>query len=119
MLNFSQTGSKEASGLTGLLSAGEKMRHRIDPRTAIQIQCLPLYSILAVLKIRNVDYFSLDVEVAELRVLKKVRDTIDLLSPYGYNLTNTLILDIILARNTTLPAARSQIYSLFKFTSGM
>ncbi len=64
MLNFSQTGSKEAKSLTGLLSAGEKKRHRVDPRTAIQVQCLPLYSIFAALNIRHVDYFSLDVEGA-------------------------------------------------------
>ena len=132
MLNFSSTGSKEASGLTKLMSPGQKKRQSVDPKTAIQVQCLPLYSILAALNIRHVDYFSLDVEGAELQVLKtipftevtidvisvekrvvedeaateqKVRDIIALLSPYGYNLTNTLILDIILARNTTLLGA--------------
>jgi len=69
MLNFSSTGTKEASGLTGLMSPGQKMRHRVDPKTAIQVQCLPLYSILAALNILHVDYFSLDEDpVFTLRV---------------------------------------------------
>ncbi len=110
------------------------MRYRVDPETAFQAQCLPLYSILAALNTQHVDSFCLDVDGAELQVLKtvhfddipidvicvekrvmedesateqKVRDIIALLLPYGYNLTNTLILDIILARNTILVAARS------------
>ena len=134
MLKFSSSRrSKEASGLTALMSPGQKLRHRVDPKTAIQVQCLPLYSILAALNIRHVDYFTLVVEGAELQVLKtipfndvtidvisvevrvmgdkaateqKLRDVVALLSPFGYNLTNTLLLDIILARKTT-PVARS------------
>ncbi|KAK8378923.1 hypothetical protein O3P69_009571 [Scylla paramamosain] len=37
-----------------------------------EVQCLPLYSILLALNTTTVDYFSLDVEGAEMRVLKTI-----------------------------------------------
>ena len=37
-----------------------------------EVQCLPLYSILLALNTTTVDYFSLDVEGAELGVLKTI-----------------------------------------------
>ena len=36
------------------------------------IQCFPLYSILLAINKTNVDYFSLDIEGAELKVMKTV-----------------------------------------------
>ena len=43
------------------------------------IQCLPLYSILLALNVTKIDYFSLDVEGAELGVLKTIPfDVIDI-----------------------------------------
>ena len=59
------------------------MRYRVDPETAFQAECLPLYSILAALNTHHVDSFSLDVDGAELQVLKTVHFddiTIDVIS---------------------------------------
>ena len=38
----------------------------------IQVQCFPLYSVLKALDIRQVDYFSLDVEGAEYAILNTI-----------------------------------------------
>lgn len=38
----------------------------------IDVQCFPLYTYLLALKVKTVDYFSLDVEGNELEVLKTI-----------------------------------------------
>ena len=38
----------------------------------IEIQCLPLYSILLALDVTTVDFFSLDIEGSELEILKTI-----------------------------------------------
>jgi hypothetical protein len=97
-----------------------KKMHRIKP---IKVQCFPLYSILAALGVSHVDYFSLDIEGAEVEVLKtipfsdltfdafsvekrlvddisgteeKEREIVDILSNYGIKLRKTLKMDVIL-----------------------
>lgn len=39
---------------------------------SVQVQCFPIYSILAALNRTEVDYFSLDIEGDELAVLKTI-----------------------------------------------
>lgn len=41
-------------------------------RKTIQVQCFPLYSVLAALDFPKIDYFSLDIEGAEFQVLKTI-----------------------------------------------
>lgn len=43
-----------------------------DTNTIQIVQCMPLYSLLAAIKVTTVDYFSLDVEGNELEVLKTI-----------------------------------------------
>lgn len=38
----------------------------------VEVQCFPLVSYLAALKVKTVDYFSLDIEGAEFSVLKTI-----------------------------------------------
>ncbi|KAK2141270.1 hypothetical protein LSH36_1131g00010 [Paralvinella palmiformis] len=123
IMNF--TAIRDAGGLNELISEGQKDRYNIDAKVSTPIQCLPLYSILSAIGVSHVDYFSLDVEGAEIDVLKtipfdevridvvsvekriigdkvgtdeKEEAVVSLLSGYGYNLTNKMRLDIMLAR---------------------
>ena len=97
----------------------------MEKKTPVQVQCFPLYSILAALNTHHVDFFSLDIEGAEIDVLKtipfgdvtfdsisvekrvlgdenaserKERDVINILAPHGIELRKRLKRDIILAR---------------------
>ena len=64
----------EARRNTGRLTDDliENKRDSIDQHSVIVAQCFPLASILLALKQTTVDYFSLDVEGAELAVLKAI-----------------------------------------------
>ncbi|XP_047737147.1 uncharacterized protein LOC108678160 [Hyalella azteca] len=42
------------------------------PKNVVEVQCLPLFSLLLALNVTTVDYFSLDVEGLELEVLKTI-----------------------------------------------
>lgn len=48
------------------LETGQKKNNHVP------VQCLPLYSILLALNTTTIDYFSLDVEGAEMKVLKTI-----------------------------------------------
>lgn len=47
----------------------DQLRHKT---TTVQVQCLPLFSLLSAINVTTVDYFSLDVEGSELGVLKTI-----------------------------------------------
>lgn len=55
-------------------SSGKPFRDRFDPveMTSVSIQCFPLYSVLLAANQTRVDFFSLDIEGHELRVLKTI-----------------------------------------------
>ncbi|KAK2161947.1 hypothetical protein LSH36_107g05111 [Paralvinella palmiformis] len=87
-------------GLTDYMEAAHKSR--IDSLMAndtdtIQVQCIPLYSILKAIGVTFVDYFSLDIEGAELDVLYTLpldKITVDVFSieyyiPHDDNATNS------------------------------
>ena len=44
----------------------------IPPKRDIQVQCFPLYSVLAAIGNPHIDYFSLDIEGAEVPVLENL-----------------------------------------------
>ena len=73
-------------GLTKYMSASHRRRmgglekHMLNVQ---QVQCLPLYSILQAVGVQHVDYWSLDIEGAELSVLKTLpldEITVDVIS---------------------------------------
>jgi hypothetical protein len=47
----------------------ERIRHKFKNNETVIIQCLPLLSILQAMRTSHVDYFSLDIEGAEMEVL--------------------------------------------------
>ncbi|KAK2141271.1 hypothetical protein LSH36_1131g00011 [Paralvinella palmiformis] len=123
--NFTTAGI--SGGISDLIPNGQRKRYNMDQRTPIKVQCFPLYSILEALRVSHVDYFSLDIEGAEVDVLetfphanvtfdvisvekrliddelgtaKKEKRIIDLLSPYGYKLIKRLKFDIMLQRRS-------------------
>lgn len=57
---------------------GNQVRHKWDDRhhlnnvESVDVQCFPLYSILLASNRTTVDYFSLDIEGHEIRVLKTI-----------------------------------------------
>ncbi|KAK2165596.1 hypothetical protein LSH36_48g07009 [Paralvinella palmiformis] len=122
VLNFTQNGI--SGGLTDLIPDEQGMfyKHKKKP---IEIQCFPLYSILSALEIKKVDYFSLDIEGAEVEVLqtiplnetiinvlsvekrimnnnegtsKKIDDIMRVLKPFGYRMERIVQLDVIVSR---------------------
>lgn len=53
-----------------VLSTKEKAAFSED--AYVEVQCMPLFSLLAAINVTTVDYFSLDVEGNELQVLKTI-----------------------------------------------
>ena len=70
----------EIGGLVGYMERSHEERIRRDFRNSstIAVQCLPLYSVLRAIGVSHVDYFSLDIEGAELEVLYTI--PLDLIS---------------------------------------
>ncbi len=47
--------------------------HKISTKAEyVKVQCMPLFSLLTAINVTTVDYFSLDVEGSELKVLKTI-----------------------------------------------
>ena len=46
-----------------------RIQQNIGNTTTIRVQCFPLYAVLKAIGVRHIDYFSLDIEGAELEVL--------------------------------------------------
>ena len=57
------TGAKPGEGLS---------RDTVNMREEIQLQCVPIFSVLQALGNPQVDFFSLDIEGADLQVLKTI-----------------------------------------------
>ena len=49
-----------------------RLRKYAPVRTVVDVQCLPLYTLLAAMDFPKVDFFSLDVEGAELGILQTI-----------------------------------------------
>jgi FkbM family methyltransferase len=123
LLNFTSAGI--SGGLSDMIPKGQQALKKMDTIKPIKVQCFPLYSILAALGVSHVDYFSLDIEGAEVEVLKtipfsdltfdtisvekrliddlngtrsKEQEIVDMLSNHGIKLRKRLDMDIILAR---------------------
>ncbi|KAK2148652.1 hypothetical protein LSH36_488g06091 [Paralvinella palmiformis] len=123
VLNFTLHGT--SGGLTDRIPMEQKTKSDVYKHRTARIQCFPLYSILAALEIKQVDYFSLDIEGAEIAVLqtiplnqtiinvisvekrildsanassKKAQDIIGVLKPYGYRIERILNMDVIVSR---------------------
>ncbi|XP_013394563.1 protein Star [Lingula anatina] len=69
--------SMDIEGIGGLAEhmSGVQLRYRGGARKnapTIEVQCFPFYSIMLTLGITDIDYFSLDVEGAELPVLRTI-----------------------------------------------
>ncbi len=47
-------------------------KNKFPNESYVEVQCMPLFSLLAALNVTTVDYFSLDVEGSELKVLKTI-----------------------------------------------
>lgn len=62
---------KTMTGWTHLSDSGSHLGKEKDYR-AFEAQCFPLYSILSAINVKTVDYFSLDIEGAELSILKTI-----------------------------------------------
>ncbi|TRY79517.1 hypothetical protein TCAL_09333 [Tigriopus californicus] len=58
--------------LGGIVNTAKKTEEQTTNRDMIQIQCFPLYSVLMALGNPRVDYFTLDIEGAELQVLETI-----------------------------------------------
>lgn len=43
-----------------------------EAATYVKVQCMPLFSLLTAINVTTIDYFSLDVEGSELKVLKTI-----------------------------------------------
>ena len=124
VVNFTDAG--RASGISDLLNphAPGALKYR-QGNTTHPVQCFPIYSILAAIGIHHVDYFSLDIEGAEVQILEtipydqvkidvfsverrvekdkrtqaeKTQDIIDILSEHGFKKFIFKGLDIILFR---------------------
>ena len=61
-------------GLRKTLKKGHRtfLRHRYRDVTEIEATCFPLYYLLKAINVTDVDYFSLDVEGAELKILRSI-----------------------------------------------
>ena len=68
---------------------------------SVQVQCFPIFSILAALNQTRVDYFSLDIEGDELAVLKTI--------PW-----NNVHIQVIF--DTKCSASRAETHLMFSFT---
>ena len=71
VVNFRIANSKSLSGISDLMSKNHKNRVGKTFRE-VAIPCFSLNTILASIKVKNVDFFSLDLEGAELNVLKSL-----------------------------------------------
>ncbi|KAK2154425.1 hypothetical protein LSH36_269g08057 [Paralvinella palmiformis] len=125
VVNFTTTGI--AGGISEYISPGQwdYIESSYKDLEIVVVQCFPIYSILAALGVKHVEYFSLDIEGPELEVLKtvplnetiidvisiekrvwgdvnateqKIEDLKNLLFPYGYHVVDILELDIIFSR---------------------
>ena len=123
LLSFTPAGI--GGGISDLIPANQLAMRRIRSTKPINIQCFPLYSILAALDIKHIDYFSLDIEGAEVDVLKtlsfdhvttdvisvekriiddpketekKQKEIEAILRPHGFIVKTELRLDVILSR---------------------
>ena len=71
-LNFTTAGV--LGGLDGFMESTHKrwIRRRQRLKKPLSVQCFPLFSVLSALGVDHVDYLSLDVEGAELDILKTI-----------------------------------------------
>ena len=70
----------EANGISGMLDKEGKSARMLGGgkfkdspvRTVVEVHCLPIFTLLAALDFPTVDFFSLDVEGAELGILQTI-----------------------------------------------
>ena len=70
----------EANGISGMLGEDGKSARMLGNgkfkdapvRTVVDVPCLPIFTLLAALDFPTVDFFSLDVEGAELGILQTI-----------------------------------------------
>ena len=70
----------EANGISGMLDKEGKSARMVGGgkfkdspvRTVVDVHCLPIFTLLAALDFPTVDFFSLDVEGAELGILQTI-----------------------------------------------
>ena len=123
MVNF--TRDSLSGGISDFIPTGQQKRRRTGRKLRYLVQCLPVYSILAALRITHVDYFSLDVEGPEVEILRtlplnktivdvfsiekrimgdsvstlrKETDIKSVLQSYGYMLSHSVKFDVIMSR---------------------
>lgn len=100
-------------GIAGLMDESHLHAIRKYPQRESTVQCFPLYSVLKALGRLHVDYFSLDVEGAELYILRTIPwdlVKIDVLTVEYKQYTGEGV-------NTT--AARNKLWQLREFFSGL
>ena len=59
-------------GVVSEMQPGHKKRIKSSRHTKVEVQCFPLYSIMKAIDRTHIDLFSLDVEGAELGILKTI-----------------------------------------------
>jgi len=71
-VNFTQHAGSAVAGITSLMGGSHLRRWRIGAKAQVAVPCGPLGDWLKLLGVRHIDFFSLDVEGAELMVLNTI-----------------------------------------------